>query len=174
SAMIDDILDLSKLEAKKTELEREDASIEPVIAEVCETVGTWIKNKFIVTEIEIDKDLPRIKIDPDKITQVLNNLIGNSIKFTPQYGKIRVGAKRSSCGNFIEVSVSDTGKGIAKEDLTKVFDRFQQAGERAATDISGSGLGLSISKEIVELHGGRIWAESEEGKGAKFSFTLPI
>jgi signal transduction histidine kinase len=113
-------------------------------------------------------------MDPNRVIQVLNNLIGNAIKFTPRSGRVMIGARSAQTGLEVEVSVEDTGLGIAKEDLNRVFERFLQVGERRQTDVSGTGLGLSIAKEIIELHGGKIWAESEKGQGAKFIFTLPV
>jgi two-component system sensor histidine kinase VicK len=111
-------------------------------------------------------------MDADKITQVMNNLISNAIKFTPQGGKITVSMTWDQDPNFAKVSVADTGVGISKEDLPKLFRRFEQFGDQQG--IVGTGLGLSISKEIVERHGGRIWAESAEKQGSTFSFTLSL
>jgi signal transduction histidine kinase len=100
--------------------------------------------------------------------------MGNAIKFTPNGGSITVLARLSTQTEAVEVSVVDTGIGISKEDIAKVFDKFFQAGERISTDISGTGIGLTISKEIVELHDGKIWVESEKGAGTRFIFTLPL
>ena len=111
-------------------------------------------------------------MDADKITQVLNNLIGNAIKFTPQSGKITVTSSWHPDGTKVQVSVTDTGVGIAKENLQKLFLRFEQFGDQQG--ISGTGLGLSISKEIVERHGGQLVVQSEPRKGSTFIFTLPI
>lgn len=172
--LVDDILDLSKLEASKMTLELMTASVEKPIKEVCDSLVAWAGSKNITIEQNIQKSLPEIKFDFSKIIQVLNNLIGNAIKFTPKNGKVTISAGLDEYGRGVFVSVADNGIGISKEDLNKIFDKFQQAGERISTDISGTGLGLSIAKEIVELHGGKIWAESEKGEGAKFIFTLPI
>ena len=106
--------------------------------------------------------------------QVFNNLIGNAIKFTPKDGKITVEAVLREGSQAIEVSVQDTGIGIDADNLHNVFDKFYQTGERVATDVSGTGIGLSIVREIVELHGGKVWAESEKGHGTKFIFILPL
>jgi PAS domain S-box-containing protein len=172
SVLINDLLDLSKLEAGKLALKRQPTSIEKVINESTETLNNWARTKSIKIEKNIKEGLPEVNVDPDRIIQVLNNLIGNAIKFTPNNGNITV--EVNSRKGEIEVGVQDTGIGIAKENLAKVFDKFYQTGERVSTDISGTGIGLSIAKEIVELHGGRIWAESEKGAGAKFIFTIPI
>ena len=174
SMLIDDLLDLSKLEAGKLELRRELSPIVKIINESAENLHSWAKTKSINIERKIQEGLPEINLDPGRIIQVLNNLIGNAIKFTPENGSITVEAVLKKESEVIEVGIADTGIGIAKEDLPRVFDRFYQTGERALTDISGTGIGLSIAKEIVELHGGNIWAESNEKQGAKFIFTLPV
>jgi len=172
--LINDLLDLSKLEAGKMDLKNRNVQIDEVVNESVATLNTWAQTKSITIEKRIQENLPKIGIDPDRIIQVLNNLIGNAIKFTPDNGKVSVGARLSEGGSGIEVSVEDTGVGIEEKNLTKVFDKFYQIGERSSTDVNGTGIGLAVAKEIVELHGGRIWAESEKGQGARFIFTLPI
>ncbi len=172
SHLIDDILDLSRLDMGKVRMRLEPARVDALINESCDGLQTWAKSKGIRIERKIQQGLPEIPLDPDRIIQILNNIVGNAIKFTPSGGLVIVEAKLRK-QDEMEISVTDNGVGIAKGDLEKVFDRFQQVGERVATDIGGTGLGLSIAKEIVEMHGGRIWAESEKGRGAKFTFTLP-
>lgn len=173
SLLINDLLDLSKLEAGKMELRKEPSSVDKIIKEVVDALNTWAKTKSITLEVNSEEPLPEVHVDPNRIIQVLNNLIGNAVKFTPNQGKIIIEAKLGA-SKCIEVSIQDTGIGIAKANLGKVFDKFYQVGERVPTDINGTGIGLSISKEIVELHGGKIWAESEVGYGAKFIFSLPL
>lgn len=172
--LINDLLDLSKLEAAKVTLKRELVSLEGIIQEAVEGLSQWAKAKSLNIELNIQEGLPRVSLDPDRIVQVLVNLIGNAIKFTPAGGTITIDARLAEQNSAIIVSVQDSGIGIPQEQLTKVFDKFYQVGERIATDIHGTGIGLSIAKEIVELHDGRIWAESQQGSGAKFSFTLPL
>lgn len=172
--LINDLLDLSKMEAGKTELRCEYASLGDVVHECVEGLSTWAGTKSIRIMQDIEAGLPKVFIDPNRITQVLNNLLGNSIKFTPTDGTIIVRVRMRKENLAVEISVQDTGVGINKENVTKVFDKFYQVGERVATDISGTGIGLSIAKEIVELHNGKIWAESDKGKGAKFTFIIPI
>ena len=174
SLLIDDLLNLSKLESGKAELKQTVAPIDTVIAEALENLLNWTKARNIEIIKKIPEGLAEVFIDSNRIIQVLNNLIGNAIKFTPAQGKIIVEVKTREDKGFLEVSISDTGIGISPENLPKVFDKFYQVGERVATDLNGTGIGLSIAKEIVELHGGKIWAESEKGKGATFSFSLPI
>lgn len=174
SVLINDLLDLSKLEAGKMDLKREPSSIEKVIYESVSTLNTWAKTKAINIEVKIGKTLPEVVMDPSRIIQVFNNLIGNSIKFTPHNGAITIEARLRKEKGELEISIEDTGIGISKEDIPKIFDKFYQAGERTTSDMSGTGIGLSIAKEIVELHGGKICVESEKGKGAQFTFTLPL
>ena len=119
-------------------------------------------------EVDLSPNLPEVAVDADRIRQVMSNLLGNAIKFTPAGGTIRVSARQQ--GDTVIVSIVDTGPGIPPEHLSKVFDRFWKG---QGTTRTGSGLGLSIAKGIVEAHGGTIWAESELGKGSSFAFTLP-
>ncbi|MCX5694726.1 MAG: ATP-binding protein [Candidatus Omnitrophica bacterium] len=173
SLLINDLLDLSKLEAGKMNVTLTACAIDKVIQESIDGLTAWANAKTVALVNKAQVNLPQVKVDPDKIIQVLNNLIGNAIKFTPQNGTITVEAKPSG-DREVMVSVQDTGIGISKDELVKVFDKFYQTGERVATDVSGTGIGLSIAKEIVQLHGGKIWVESDNGQGAKFSFTVPL
>jgi len=170
--LINDLLDISKFEAGRMRLKFEASSIGEVIGEVIEGMENWAGTKSIRINKKIQAGLPEVNMDSQRIIQVLTNLIGNAIKFTPKDGEITVAANLEE--DNIKVSVADTGAGISKDELAKVFDKFYQTAERASTDISGTGLGLSIAKEIVGLHGGKIWAESEKNQGAKFIFTLPL
>jgi two-component system, NtrC family, sensor histidine kinase KinB len=173
SLLINDLLDLSKLEAGKMELLRELCSIENIIDEAIKSFDAWASAKSIRMEKNIHGPISDLYADSNKINQVLNNLIGNAIKFTPNNGSIIIEVSFDDENKEIKVVVQDTGSGIAQGDLKKVFDKFYQAA-KAHSEIIGTGIGLSIAKEIVELHGGRIWAESEQGRGAKFIFTLPL
>ncbi|MBI4313627.1 MAG: PAS domain S-box protein [Candidatus Omnitrophica bacterium] len=170
--LISDLLDMAKLEAGKMQLRPETGRVEEVIQATVENLEPWGKSKGVALALKTSGTLPELPIDAQRISQVLMNLIGNAVKFTPSGGKVTVESKVRESN--VWVSVSDTGVGISKEDLPKVFGRFQQVGERTPSDISGTGLGLSIAKEIVELHRGKIWVESELGKGTTFTFTLPL
>ena len=175
SALINDLLDLSKLEAGKMEVRRKRMAINNVIQEVIDSLNNWARSKNITLEKRIEDMLPDVEIDPDRLAQVLTNLVGNAVKFTPNDGKITLEAKLSDGKKELEVSVKDTGIGIAPEDLPKIFSKFYQCGgERMISDVNGTGIGLSIAKEIVELHGGKIWVESEKGQGARFIFTIQL
>jgi two-component system phosphate regulon sensor histidine kinase PhoR len=173
TALINDLLDLSKFEAGKVVLVREPSSIEKVIEEPLITLKAWADTKTIRLEKNIQPGLPEANIDPNRIIQVLINLMSNAIKFTPAGGTITVEASLQE-DKEIKIIVQDTGMGIPPEELTKVFDKFYQVKSSAITDVRGTGIGLTITKEIVELHGGRIWVESEVNKGTKFIFTLPL
>ena len=171
SRLVEDLLDIAKIESGKMRLKFAPGRVDRITSDACEALGTWAKSKDITLEKEVDKSLPEISLDSVKITQVLNNLIGNAIKFTPRGGKIFVGCAWND-EHSIKGFVRDTGVGIAKENLSKLFGRFEQFGDQQG--ISGTGLGLCISKEIMERHGGKIFAESEEKKGSTFTFILPI
>ena len=174
SLLIDNLLDLSKLEAKKTDLKTEILSIENIITEVCENMNIWAVNKGIKLKKSIQPNLPKIPIDANKIIQVINNIIGNALKFTLKNGTIIVEARLLKETKRVEVSIADNGPGIPGKDLAKIFDKFHQSSGKKAAETKGTGLGLAIAKEIVTLHKGKIRAESAEGQGAKFIFTLPL
>ncbi len=171
SRLVEDLLDIAKIESGKMRLKFMPSRLDKLMADACDSLETWAKSKEITLVRDIDKSLPEISMDSVKITQVLNNLVGNAIKFTPRGGKIFVSSSWSDT-TYLKVMVEDTGVGIAKENLPKLFGRFEQFGDQQG--ISGTGLGLCISKEIIERHGGKIHAESEEKKGSKFIFTLPV
>lgn len=175
SILIGNLLDLSKIEAGKMAIERKLIDIEEVIDEALATFVLLADKKKIKLEKQVDKGVGNFYADRNKITQVLNNLISNGIKFTNEGGVIKVFASSyGSDHNYVEISVRDTGIGIAKKDFGKLFQRFQQLDMGITRKVGGSGLGLAVCKQFVELHGGRIWAESEgEGKGARFTFILP-
>ncbi len=172
SRLVEDLLDIAKIESGKMKIKSVPSRLDKVVSDACYALDTWAKSKDIQVTKNIDGTFPEIPMDPNKIMQVLNNLIGNAIKFTPQGGKITVVTAWHPDGTKVQVSVSDTGIGIAAENIPKLFQRFEQFGDQQG--ISGTGLGLSISKEIVERHGGEIAVRSELKKGATFTFTLPI
>ena len=171
SRLVEDLLEIAKIESGKLRLKIAPSRLDKVIGEVCDTLDTWAKSKEIQIVREIDRAIPEIPMDPDKITQVLNNLIGNAVKFTPGGGRITVKSGWHD-HHKIYVSVADTGVGIAPDNLSKLFGRFEQFGDQQG--ISGTGLGLSIAKDIVEKHGGEISVKSELKKGSNFMFTLPV
>ena len=170
--LINDVLDLAKIEAGKMEWNQESVSMSEVAERAIAATTSLFDQKALKLIKNIDIDLPDITGDRDKLIQVIINLISNSVKFTD---KGSVTCTVSQENNEIVVSISDTGIGIAPGDFDAVFEQFKQVGGDTLTDKpKGTGLGLPICKEIVEHHGGRIWLESEVGKGSTFSFALPI
>jgi PAS domain S-box-containing protein len=167
--LIADLLDFDKIQSGTFSVETSAASVSRLATPVIEGFRLLAEEKQQKLETDLPAALPEVAVDGHRIGQVISNLLGNAIKFTPEGGTIRVSAHRR--GNEVIVSVSDTGPGIPVEHLPKLFDWFWQA---QGTKKMGSGLGLSIAKGIVDAHGGRIWAESQLGKGSSFSFTLPL
>jgi signal transduction histidine kinase len=172
SRLISDLLDISRIEAGRIQLNKQKADITPIINEVLSLLQEPAKEKNLILTTS-SSGLPHVEVDPDKITQVITNLVGNAIKFTPSGGQITVAA--SQYEDHLQIDVIDTGLGIPHQDLDKIFDKFYQVTRADSSQkIKGTGLGLPICKGIIEKHGGKIWVESELGKGSKFSFTLPL
>ncbi|PIQ85342.1 MAG: hypothetical protein COV74_09065 [Candidatus Omnitrophica bacterium CG11_big_fil_rev_8_21_14_0_20_45_26] len=170
--IINDLLDISKIEAGKIVLNRTMVDMEALCSEIVENGKTLFTEKKIRIQTAIEKKLPLLFVDRDKMIQVFTNLIGNAAKFTPAGGLVVMTAVLKN--GSIEFAVADTGPGISKENLKKTFGKFEQFGRQHGAGAKGTGLGLAISKGLVELHGGRIKVESEFGMGTKFSFTIPI
>ncbi len=170
--LINNMLDLSRIESGRMELNRKEININTVSEEITKSLQRQAKGKDISIKNLLPADLPTVYADLDKIAQVLTNLIDNAVKFTPESGNVSIEGKMVN--NQVQISVIDTGIGIAKADWTRVFEKFQRIElPAAAQQTRGSGLGLSICKAIIEMHGGKIWVESEEGKGSNFTFSLP-
>jgi signal transduction histidine kinase/CheY-like chemotaxis protein len=170
--LINDVLDLAKIEAGKMEWNQESVSLAEVIERAIAATTSIFEQKDIKLVKDIDPGIPEITGDTDKLIQVVINLFSNAVKFTDEGF---VACKLYQKNNEVIVSVTDTGIGIAEEDYEAVFEQFKQVGGDTLTDKpKGTGLGLPICKEIVEHHGGRIWVESQPGKGSTFSFALPL
>jgi signal transduction histidine kinase len=174
SRLINDILDLAKMEAGTSEWHMADLAPQAVIEQaLAATAGLFAKARHILLETRIAADLPPIRADADRLTQVIVNLISNAVKFCAQKdGRIQLEAWQDA--GFLRVDVKDNGTGIAKADQQKIFERFQQAGNTLTDKPQGTGLGLPISRQILQRFGGEIWVESEPGKGATFSFRVPL
>jgi two-component system sensor histidine kinase GlrK len=168
--LVNSLLDLSKMEAGMMTYTFQPGNIAPLIERAATEMIPLIEARKITLKTKIDEKLPVIKIDREKILQVLRNLIGNAVKFTPEGGQVRVVARLMNRG--VEVSVSDTGPGITKENLTTIFQKFRQVPLKNSDPLRGTGLGLAIVKHVITAHGGRVWAESEPGKGSSFIFVL--
>jgi GAF domain-containing protein len=169
--LINDVLDLSKIEAGQLELELSDYCIEDIAQTVRSTLEPLAADKKLAFKVEMAGELPPGHGDGRRLTQVLINLVGNAIKFTDA-GEVAIKAEAKN-GSF-HVSVRDTGPGISAADQARLFQEFQQADNAITRKKGGTGLGLAISKRIIEMHGGRIWVESQPGQGSTFTFTLPV
>ncbi len=169
--LINDVLDFQKLDAGKMKLNLQENSVRQIAEEIHETMMLTAKNKGLEFSLELDENLPKVTLDRDRIIQVLTNLVGNAIKYTPQGGQVRLGFQRQN--DELVIRVSDTGVGIPKEELPKIFEQFYRV-QRRGEEIKGTGLGLAIVKKIVLLHGGRIEVESEPDHGSTFSVLLPL
>jgi signal transduction histidine kinase len=171
-SLINDILDLAKIEAGRMELEVTDFHLPQAIDNAITLIRERAARRAITLEVDVDPRLGEIKGDERKVKQVLLNLLSNAIKFTPEGGRVKVQAGLAD--GFAEISVIDTGVGIAPEDHEAVFEEFRQVGSDYAKKHEGTGLGLTLSRRFVELHGGKIWVKSQLGQGATFTFTLPV
>ncbi|MGA1867387.1 MAG: ATP-binding protein [bacterium] len=169
--LINEVLDFQKLESGHTEFNMMNHDINEVVEEVYKSMAPSVHHKTIDFLLSLTDNLPLIRFDKDKIIQVLTNLINNAVKFTER-GRIAIETRREK--NIIQVSVCDTGGGIKKEDIPQIFEKFKQIAMSKGRNSGGTGLGLAICKEIIERHKGKIWAESECGKGTTVHFVLPI
>ena len=184
--IINDILDLSRVEAGKVEMKVEPTSVKEVVREGLAMVQMKARNHNISLSMDVEDGL-EVPADPRMLKQILFNLLSNAVKFTPDGGSVKVTAKRAKAeelpkrpetegleGEWAVVSVSDTGIGIAPEDQDRIWREFEQVDNELSRRYEGTGLGLPLTKRLVELHGGRIWVESEPGKGSTFTFVLPL
>jgi signal transduction histidine kinase/CheY-like chemotaxis protein len=173
--LINDILDLSKIEAGKMELYPEPFLFSDIMFAVHRTVIPLLEQKHQVLDVNIPRDCPMLLADPHKIKQVLINLIGNAIKFSPENTRIKVEAslQKSHSQKLFQIAVIDEGRGIAEEDQKIIFDEFRQVDSSSTREEPGTGLGLALCRKLVEMHGGKIWVESNLGHGSKFVFYIP-
>jgi signal transduction histidine kinase len=169
--LINDVLDLSKIESGQLVLELSDYSAVDIAQIVRSTLEPLAADKKLAFTLDLSRELPAGHGDGRRLTQVLINLVGNAIKYT-DIGEVAI--KVEAADEAFTISVRDTGPGISAADQAKLFQEFQQADNTIARRISGTGVGLAISKRIVEMHGGRIWVESQPGRGSTFAFTLPV
>ncbi len=170
--LITDLRELSLAEAGQLKLYLEEADLAGLINAEVGVFQARCQDKDVSLNADLAKDLPQVIIDRDRIRQVLHNLLENALRFSSNGGSIKVSAVMK--GNNVEVSVSDTGSGIDPDDLDKVFDHFYKADKARQRNYGGAGIGLALVRKYVELHNGKVWAESEPGRGSTFKFTLPI
>jgi signal transduction histidine kinase len=169
--LINEVLDFQKLSANKMKFNMHENDIREVIKDACHTMTLYAEKKKVTLSIKFDDDLPKARFDSDGIMQVLTNLISNAIKFTPEKGQVTVSAQHK--GEDMVIKVSDTGIGVSKENLPKLFTPFYQINQ-PGQQTKGTGLGLAIVSKIVTTHGGRIEVESEVGHGTTFTVFLPL
>ncbi|MFQ6136111.1 MAG: sensor histidine kinase, partial [Candidatus Hydrothermarchaeales archaeon] len=170
--IIEDLVGIKKLKKGALDLNLADMDIEEVILLAQREIEPQASAKRIEVKTSVQEALPKVRADFEELKQVFDNLLFNAIKFNKKGGKVTIKARAK--GDFIEVSIADTGIGIPDEHLDKVFDWFYQVDSSARRAYGGTGMGLAIAKEIVEVHGGRMWVESELSKGSRFIFTLPV
>jgi len=170
-SVVNSLLDLSKLEAGMMAYDFEVTPIDSLIKRAVAEMTPLLEAKQIRLESAVDSSLPQVRLDPERILQVLRNLLGNAVKFTPKGGRVNVVAK--PVNGKLEVSVKDSGPGIPADSLVSIFEKFHQGSRLGPHSLQGTGLGLAIAKSIITAHGGKIWAESELGQGSTFIFVLP-
>ncbi|MFC0210960.1 cell wall metabolism sensor histidine kinase WalK [Paenibacillus chartarius] len=172
--LVTDLLHLSRLDSKQAMLSKEETNVPEMLEEVADRFSFQLQQKDIEIDIAIEDGVSHVMLDRDKIDQVLDNLVSNAIKYTPEHGSIRIEARQSAKSSALEVSVKDTGIGIPKKDLARIFERFYRVDKARSRNMGGTGLGLSIAREIIKAHGGTIYLESELNQGTKVTFTLPV
>jgi signal transduction histidine kinase len=170
--LINEVLDLSKVEAGKVELRLQNIALSEVVESVTSAMMAVISQRRQNLDVDLDQGLPLVQADEARLRQVFFNLLSNASKFTPDGGEIKIEAARRN--GWCEVSVRDNGIGIKSDDLKQIFEPFFQGDEVIDREGKGTGLGLALVKELIEMHGGRIWVESEYGKGSTFTFILPV
>ncbi|HEX7177466.1 MAG TPA: ATP-binding protein [Pyrinomonadaceae bacterium] len=169
--LVNDLLDASKLESGSMRLDLTSVDLRALTSELRDTMEPLARDKEIALEAGLPDGLPLVRADRAKLRRILVNLVSNAVKFTPKGGRVELSAEPRD--GAVRVSVADTGVGIAPEDIQRLFDKYEQARSRATRSEKGTGLGLYITRQLVEMHGGKIEVRSEVGKGSTFSFTLP-
>jgi signal transduction histidine kinase len=170
--MINDLLDLARSDAGKLRIEPQPTPVRPLVQRVGRQMGPHFEERDQHFSVSVEKEVPDVEADPDRIAQVLANLLTNANKYAPEGAQVGLAATR--VGDEVEFAVSDNGPGLGEEELDHVFDRFWRAQSGETQEVGGTGLGLAIAKSLVELHGGAISANSTQGEGATFRFVLPI
>jgi signal transduction histidine kinase len=171
SVLIDDLFQMAQLDTGGIPLDRAESSLSDLISDTLESFSELTLRREVKLEGSVDPNVDPVMMDTQRIGRVLNNLIGNALRHTPAKGRVNVHARRTTSG--VEVSVSDTGEGIRAEDLPHVFESFYRGEKSRSRSTGGAGLGLAISRGIVQAHGGEIKVQSEAGCGSRFTFTLP-
>jgi len=171
--LVNDLQELSRVEAGAYELNLSKTSVKALLDAATARLGHQFEEKGVSLTVQIPPDLPQVQVDMDRMGQVLLNLVGNALQYTPTGGSVHVKAAQQK--DEIQIDITDTGIGIPPEHLPHLFTRFYRADKSRSRSGGGSGIGLTIARHLVEAHGGRIWVESQgAGKGSTFSFTIPI
>jgi signal transduction histidine kinase len=169
-SLINDVLDLAKIEAGRMELELSEVALPAVLRSAVSMHAERAKQAGIELGLKTEPEEITITADERRVRQIVFNLVSNAVKFTPSEGRVDISAHLEN--DHVEVAVADTGPGISAAELETIFEEFEQTAE--GKQVEGTGLGLPLSRKLVELHGGRLWAESEPGRGSTFLFTLPV
>lgn len=169
--LIDDLQELALAEAGQLRLLRQPLELSPLLNRTVDVLKSQVRDKQLEVSLDVAPDLPRVNADPERVQQILRNLLNNAVTHVPENGKIVVSAVPN--GQEVELKVHDTGMGMTPEQLQNIFERFYRVDPSRTRATGGAGLGLAIVKQLVEAHGGRVWAESTFGKETTFSFTLP-
>jgi signal transduction histidine kinase len=168
--MINEMLDLDRMESGRMTIHPEPMDFNAVIADVADRVRPNAPNHTLT--LDLQTDLPQVNADRDRMTQVASNLLNNAVKYSPTGGRITITTRLD--GDRLRLDVRDEGLGIPNDALDTIFERYSRVDSKATKDIQGTGLGLPIVRQIVQLHGGKVWAESELGKGSVFHVDLPL
>jgi signal transduction histidine kinase len=181
SNLVSDLADISRIEAGRLHLEFQSIAIEDVLQEVIRSIQGQLDEKEHTLEVQIPDGIPDVWADLNRLIQILNNLVSNAIKYTPQNGLLSVQVELSTnqwdpdgAPQVVHISVNDNGLGITRADQEKVFQKFFRSSDQNIRDLPGTGLGLNITRHLVEMQGGCIWFESEAGHGSTFHFTVPV
>ncbi|MGB6431950.1 MAG: ATP-binding protein [Candidatus Acidiferrales bacterium] len=180
--LTDDLLELARIEAGRIELDRREVSLAEIIEACADTTRPRVEHGNLELELRVPADLPDVSGDPRRLREILQNLLDNAAQYTPGGGRIWIEARVKNSGDdgaagaapSVIVTVGDTGIGIPHSDQQRIFERFYRVDAARSREAGGTGLGLAITKHLIELHGGRIWVESEVGQGSKFNFSVPI
>jgi signal transduction histidine kinase len=170
--LVDQLLELSRLESGDLPLSREPLRLRPLVEQVVSEIAVTRAGQRVRLDQSVPADLPPVLADAERVHQVLFNLLDNAVRFTPQGGHVTISATRRD--GSVDVAVRDTGPGIPREHLPRLFDRFYRVDTARSRDDGGTGIGLAIARSVIDAHGGRIWAESELGRGSTFTFELPV
>ncbi len=170
--LVDQLLELSRIESGDVLLQRERLALHPLVSQVLSEIQVARADREVRLRDEVPEDLPPVFADRERVHQVLFNLLDNAVRFTPAGGRVTVRA--AAHNGSVDVAVADTGPGIPAEHLPRLFERFYRVDPARSREDGGTGIGLAIARSVVEAHGGRIWAESEPGRGSTFTFELPV